>query len=507
MAALSSVPDHARRVIAGRYRLERLIGIGGMAEVWRATDLVLQRPVAVKLLKGALADDPVLVERFRREAAAAARLAHPCVVRVFDTVGTQAEQAVVMELVEGRTLRQRLDREGRLPAADVVTIGLALADGLDAAHRADLVHRDVKPGNILLTNDGRVVLTDFGIATAMRAKRDLTREDVMMGTAKYLSPEQVLGTPVDARSDVFSLGVVLYECLAGEVPFAADTDAATALARLQRTPVPLRTLRPGLPRDLEGVVHACLARRPELRPQSAAALRDRLARLELSPSADASPTMPEPSPLRRTGRRKVVLAVVALVAVCLAGAIGLSRSADQPGAPAAVSAGVPVDGGTATATTASPTPAGPVSITATAEFDPPPGDGRENPGQLGALVDGDPATTWSTVCYESATFGAKGGVGLRFRLSAPPVGMALEVTSPTTGWSARVFLATTAGPTLAGWGTAASAGTNLPAGTVRFPLAGAGTEVLLWLDRAGRAISGCTFPYQIRLSDVRVVSL
>jgi hypothetical protein len=148
-----------------------------------------------------------------------------------------------------------------------------------------------------------------------------------------------------------------------------------------------------------------------------------------------------------------------------------------------------------------------VSITATAEFDPPPGDGRENPGQLGALVDGDPATTWSTVCYESATFGAKGGVGLRFRLSAPPVGMALEVTSPTTGWSARVFLATTAGPTLAGWGTAASAGTNLPAGTVRFPLAGAGTEVLLWLDRAGRAISGCTFPYQIRLSDVRVVSL
>ncbi len=517
MAALSSLPERSPRVLAERYELVRPLGYGGMAEVWRARDLVLRRPVAVKLLKENLAGDPVVVERFRREASAAARLAHPCIVRVFDTVSSGGQQAVVMELVEGRTLRQRLDRDGRLPVSDVVAIGIALADALDAAHRAQLVHRDVKPGNILLTDDGRVLLTDFGIATAMRSKGDLTREDVMMGTAKYLSPEQVLGVPVDGRSDLFSLGVVLYECLAGRPPFVADTDAATALARLQRTPVPLRTVRPGVPRDLEGVVHACLARRPELRPASGAALRDRLSRIDLTAQADSTPTVVDSGALRRNGpsrsarRAGAVTAAAALVLAGLA-AVALAPGEDTTADPAAVvsSAVTPTD---ATATTVAPTappppPAGAVTVSSVVEFDPPPGNGRENPGQLGGLLDADPATAWNTVCYESPTFGTKGGIGLIFTLTGPANGLALEITSPGSGWSARTFVAERSGATLAAWGTATAVGRDLPAGTVRFPLGGGtGTQVLLWLDRSGRAVSGCTFPFQVRLSNARVAPL
>jgi len=220
------------RTLAGRYRLERCLAVGGMAEVWVATDVVLDRQVAVKMLKPSLASDPRLVERFRREAVAVARLSHPSIVAVFDTVADGDIEAVVMELVPGETLRQRLDTTGRLPVAFSIQIGIAVADALTAAHRSRIVHRDIKPGNVLLDPEGRILLTDFGIAKALQQTDDMTTDDVLMGTAKYLSPEQVLGLPVDSRADLYSLGVLLYECLAGQPPFVADTQAATAMARL-----------------------------------------------------------------------------------------------------------------------------------------------------------------------------------------------------------------------------------------------------------------------------------
>src|SRR4051794_25190429 len=222
-----------------------------MAEVWVATDIVLDRQVAVKMLKPALAADTRLVERFRREAVAVARLSHPSIVAVFDTVHDGDVEAVVMELVPGETLRQHLDRVGRLPIGETISIGIAIADALTEAHRARIVHRDIKPGNVLLDPEGRVLLTDFGIAKALQQTDDITSDDLLMGTAKYLSPEQVLGLPVDSRADLYSLGIVLYECLSGQPPFQADTDAATAMARLQRDPVPVRKLRPGVPRALD----------------------------------------------------------------------------------------------------------------------------------------------------------------------------------------------------------------------------------------------------------------
>ena len=261
-------------IIAGRYELQRRLAQGGMAEVWLAIDRTLDRKVAVKWLKPTLATDPIVAERFRREAVAAASLNHPNIVAVHDVFEQDGRQAVVMQLVDGKSLRQLLDTQNRLSPELTCHIGTAVAMALDNAHEAGFVHRDVKPGNIMITPDGRVLLTDFGIAKGLHGdgSDDLTSDNIMMGTAKYLSPEQVRGKKLDGRADLYSLGLVLYECLAGRVPFLGETDADTALARLQRDPTDLARLRATLPTRLVTVVHALLARRPEDRPADGAAL-------------------------------------------------------------------------------------------------------------------------------------------------------------------------------------------------------------------------------------------
>jgi eukaryotic-like serine/threonine-protein kinase len=298
-------------ILAQRYRLERRLAQGGMAEVWLATDLSLTRQVAVKLLKPNLAADPVVAERFRREAIAVAQLSHPNIVAVYDaieeTIGGERRQAVVMQLVNGKSLRQLLDEQKRLSPDLTMHIGACVASALDCAHRANLVHRDVKPGNILITPDGRVLLTDFGIAKGLAgtADDDLTSPNVMMGTAKYLSPEQVRGRKLDGRADLYSLGLVLYECLAGRVPFLGETDADTALARLNREATDLTRLRPTLPLGLAPLIHKLLERKPDLRYASGAEVRSELQRIAAQPKTDLDhstdiPVQPAPTP-RVTG--------------------------------------------------------------------------------------------------------------------------------------------------------------------------------------------------------------
>lgn len=283
-------------LLAGRYRLEKRIGQGGMAEVWVAVDEQLDRRVAVKWLKPNLATDPVLAERFRREAIAVAQLHHPNIVAVYDVVAHDDRQAVVMQLVEGRSLRQWLDSQKRLGPELTIHIGASVAGALDAAHQAGFVHRDVKPGNILLTEDGRVLLTDFGIAKGLDGgDEDLTSPNVMMGTAKYLSPEQVKGAALDGRADLYSLALVLYECLAGRVPFLGQSDADTALARLQRDPTDLAHLRPTLPIALVNLIHRTLARNPVHRPATGADLRKELLAVDTTPpQVDGTPHEPPP---------------------------------------------------------------------------------------------------------------------------------------------------------------------------------------------------------------------
>ena len=207
-----------------------------------------------------------------------------------------------MQLVDGKSLRQLLDVQTRLSPELTIHIGTCVASALDSAHHAGFVHRDVKPGNILVTPDGRVLLTDFGIAKGLdTSEDDLTSDNIMMGTAKYLSPEQVRGRKLDGRADLYSLGLVLYECLAGRVPFLGETDADTALARLQRDPTDLGRLRPTLPRGLVNLVHRLLSRNPNHRPSTGAELRAELLRVADEPAPDLAALVegsgPTPSPV------------------------------------------------------------------------------------------------------------------------------------------------------------------------------------------------------------------
>ncbi len=276
-------------MLGGRYRLTSPIASGGMAQVWRADDVLLDRAVAAKILHPHLGSDEGFVTRFRREAVAAASLAHPSIVAIYDTISENGLEAIVMELIEGRTLRTLLDEQGALPAADVAHYGSRIAAALDVAHRAGIVHRDIKPANIMVCDDRRVLVTDFGIAKAVD-DIDLTQTGTLLGTAKYLAPEQVTGAPIDPRSDLYALGVVLFEALTGQVPFKANTDAATALARLQQDPPRVRSLRPNVAPGLEAIVDRLMAREPAHRFPRAQAVADAL--LGLGPAGSSPLTAP-----------------------------------------------------------------------------------------------------------------------------------------------------------------------------------------------------------------------
>jgi eukaryotic-like serine/threonine-protein kinase len=295
-------PPEPGRLLGGRYRLVRPIARGGMADVWEGHDEVLSRPVAVKLLQAHLAEDGVFLERFRREAVTAARLAHPGVVSTFDTGVDIGTAYIVMELVRGFTLRQLLNENGPHQPALAVAIARQIADVLSYAHQAGLVHRDIKPANMLLTDDEsgglRVKVTDFGIAKAgSGVGGDLTRTGIVLGTPKYLSPEQIRGDEPEARADLYSLGVVLFEMLTGAPPFLGNTDMAIALAHLN-DPTPLVSSRvPDVPPALDRLVADLLTKDPQQRVPSASILRQRLDGLILSPPSTG------PAGARRAGFR------------------------------------------------------------------------------------------------------------------------------------------------------------------------------------------------------------
>ena len=279
-----------RRLLAGRYRLEQLVGHGGMARVYRATDLVLDRPVAVKIMAAQLTRDPVFVKRFRREAQAAAGLNHPGIVAVFDTGADGDVHYIVMEQVEGRTLGGIL-REGPIPLDRALGIAEDVCSALDVAHANGLVHRDVKPGNIMVTPSGSVKVMDFGIARAVSADT-LTHTAAMLGTATYLSPEQASGAPVDSRSDVYSLGVVLYEMLARRPPFSAESPVALAFKHVREAPAPPSSLNAALGPDVDAVVLRALAKDPDLRYASAEEFGRAIHELRTGSGGASAPTEP-----------------------------------------------------------------------------------------------------------------------------------------------------------------------------------------------------------------------
>src|SRR4051812_6078584 len=264
-------------VYADRYEIVREIARGGMANVYLAHDRKLDRAVALKVLPAELSRDSTFVERFRLEAQSAASLNDPTIVAVYDWGQEQETSFIVMEYVEGRTLRDVIS-EGPMEPVAAAQVASEIAKALAAAHRAGVVHRDIKPGNVLITTNDEVKVADFGIARANGAGDGLTRTGAVMGTATYFSPEQAQGLAVDARSDIYSLGVVLYEMLTGSVPFAGDSPVSVAYLHVREPVVPPSQRRPDLPPALEAIVLTCLAKDPAGRYQSADQLRTDLMR-------------------------------------------------------------------------------------------------------------------------------------------------------------------------------------------------------------------------------------
>ena len=249
-------------VLEGRYELHDRIGGGGMGEVWRATDLLLGRTVAVKVILQALVDEPTFLRRFYAEAKAMAKVHHPGVVTIHDFKGDAGGAYLVMEYVEGEPLSRLLFRAGRLSPSAVMSVVRQSGAALQLVHTQGIVHRDIKPSNMLIRPDGQVVLADFGVAMGT----GITNSDLILGTPSYISPEQVSGAPASARSDVYSLGVVAYQCLAGRLPFVADNPIATATMRIRQTPPPL----PGdVPPRVAAVVERAMALDPGERWSSA----------------------------------------------------------------------------------------------------------------------------------------------------------------------------------------------------------------------------------------------
>jgi serine/threonine protein kinase len=523
-----------------------------MAEVWLASDTFLHRQVAVKLLKPHLANDANVAERFRREAVACAGITHPNIVAVYDCIEHGGRQAVIMQYVQGKSLRDVLDKQKKLKPQLTIHIGLSVAAALEEAHRQNFVHRDVKPGNILLTKDARCLLADFGIAKALVSSGDdLTNDNIMMGTAKYLSPEQVRGKPLDGRADLYGLGLVLYECLAGRVPFVGETDADTALARLQREPTDLARLRPSLSPNLVKVIHKLLARNPDHRYATAAetivALRaarsgelDRTTEItppsglmvvggemlerSTSRSVATTPAKPRPAQLaivgqplldntrediynetreetarlaKRTKTEKAakdglrqIIAGLLVAGLLGGGALWFTGESTTPNV-------APVEDIVA------PAVIEPASIVSITSYDPSGDDGEENEGLVPLLLDSNPKTNWTTTCYSNQYFGSKEFVGLIVQFSAPTTGT-LNVYMGNAPWKIDVYTATdTAPPQLAGWGQRITTGNNTKRRVANFIIAQPTQYVLLALREIGKSeICSGSNPYQGLLSGV-----
>lgn len=260
------------QLLARRYEIIRRVGVGGMADVYLAEDTQLGREVALKILHPQYAGDDQFVERFRREALSAAKLQHPNIVQIYDSGRDADFNFIVMEYVEGQSLKDYLTQEGPLEIGEACRIAREVLTALAYAHRTGLVHRDIKPGNILLSQDGKVQVTDFGIARA-EAGSSMTQTGTILGTAYYLSPEQAQGLPLDGRSDIYSLGVVLYEMLTGRRPFEGDSPVSIAYKHVREMPRPPTTHRDDIPRPLEAIVLTALTKKPEDRYSSAALMR------------------------------------------------------------------------------------------------------------------------------------------------------------------------------------------------------------------------------------------
>ncbi len=461
-------------LIAGRYELEEIVGSGGMATVYRAQDRLLERSVALKILHEQFSQDPDALERFGREARAVAQLAHPNIVTVIDRGEDGGRPYIVFEYVSGENLKQLVAREGPLPVATVIELGIQVARALEAAHDRGVVHRDIKPQNVLLAEEGRAKVTDFGIARA-RNTEGMTLTGTIMGTSDYIPPEQARGETAGEAGDVYSLGVVLFELLTGRLPYEGDNAVAVAMRHVN-DPVPdVRELRPDVPPRLAALVHRALAKEPRDRFPT---MSDLVAELEacgrgdVPPPSDGAPTMIVPPPptrqrvRRRRGRRALRALVLTLVVILLV--VGAALGAYV------IASGLSGDdnGGGSSGGSA-------IALQGVRAYDPkPPGDNSEHDDEAPLATDGSPATFWKTETYN--TF-FKPGVGLVLDAGARRQVKHLTVTTDTPGYTAEIR----AGDSETGPFTVVAPGKTVGRATV-FALGGADARYyVVWITALG----------------------
>ena len=439
-------------LISERYRLDEKIGSGGMSSVYRSFDPMLERWVAIKLMHRDISHDPDQLERFRREARAVARLNHPHVVTVIDAGEDDGAPYIVFEYVEGETLKERIRRLGRLPVSEAVAYAIEIGRALEAAHDSKLVHRDVKPQNVLIDGDGRAKVTDFGIARSLEAQ-GLTATGRVLGTTDYVSPEQALGHEVTGQSDIYSLGIVLYEMLTGETPFKADTQVAVAMKHVREQLPDVQRRRPEISASLAAVVERATAKETQNRYQDVGEMvhdLEEVLGIEAARTGEATGEATTvlkslsgdtadfaPIRLRRPKRALaltlLVLAVLAATAVFLA-----TRTEKGTGGPGVVKK-----------------PAGLSELRlaggAASDYDPE-GDNRESPDATRNAIDGNPTTNWSTETYQGGFAGSnKSGVGLYVDAGRLVAARGLTLATSTPGFRAAIYASETVPPELRDW--------------------------------------------------------
>jgi serine/threonine-protein kinase len=463
-------------VIGERYELAEVVGTGGMSTVYRAHDQLLERDVALKVLHPHYATDDEYVERFRREARSVAQLSHPHIVTVIDRGEDDGQQFIVFEYVNGENLKQLVERTGPLPTRRALELAVAIADALGFAHEHGLIHRDVKPQNVLLTPDGDAKVTDFGIARSFEVEHGMTQTGTVLGTSNYLSPEQARGKPTTPATDVYSLGVVLYELLTGEVPFPGENFVAIAMKHINDLPPDLLAKRPDVPLRLAAAVDRALEKDPARRfatmTEFAAELRRCLAELD-TPDTERTLVVPRPAlresglrPARAARSRVPIYAVVALVAI-VAIVIGILELGGSKGKPHATAS----SSGLGAA----------VTLAGLTGYDPQ-GTGGEHDPDASKATDGNPQTFWETEHYASPQFGGlKNGVGLVLDAGRSVALKSITVTSDTPGYTAEIR----AGGSAAGPFTADSSSQQVGSRTV-FTLDGhAARYYVVWITSLG----------------------
>jgi eukaryotic-like serine/threonine-protein kinase len=409
-------------VLADRYELEELVGTGGMSSVFRAHDRLLDRKVALKILHQQYSGDDDYVERFKREARSVAALSHPNVVTVIDRGEHEDRQFIVFEYVEGENLKRLIERRGPAPVPNALELAIQIARGLAFAHQQGLIHRDVKPQNVLLNGDGRAKVTDFGIARSLNVQRGMTQTGTVLGTSDYIAPEQAQGQRVDEHTDVYSLGVVVYELLTGEVPFPGENFVAVAMRHINEEPPSVREKRPDVPVRVDEAVRRAMAKRPEDRFPSmdafCAELEACLAELQAAGTQVARPAV------RRQHRPRfsawpLIVALVVLAGAVAVGAVLILRNGNG-GSPSGGSSG------------------GAVHLRAITAYDPIGGDGEHN-ADAPKATDGQQSTYWTTESYRTAPSLGKAGVGLVLDAGRRVELHHLGFTTATPGLTAEIL--------------------------------------------------------------------